>query len=113
MALAVYDLETTGLEPRYDQPVQFAAIRLNDDLQETDAVELVARPQNHILPAPAALLTHGRGIGKIFDAPLSNYELMAAIEAKAEAWAPCTWIGYNSIRFDEEFLRHSHYSALR
>jgi exodeoxyribonuclease-1 len=113
MAFAVYDIETTGLEPRYDQPVQFAAIRLDDDLRETDVVELIARPQNHILPAPGALLTHGRGIGTILEAALSNYELMAAIEAKADSWAPSTWIGYNSIRFDEELLRHSHYSALR
>jgi exodeoxyribonuclease-1 len=113
MAFAVYDLETTGLEPRYHQPVQFAAVRLDDDLHETDAVELIARPQNHILPAPGALVTHGRGIHTILGAPLSHYGLMAAIEAKAISWGPSIWTGYNSIRFDEEFLRHSHYCALR
>jgi exodeoxyribonuclease-1 len=113
MTYVVYDLETTGLDPRYDQPVQFAAVRLDDDLRETDAIELLARPQNHILPSPGALLTHGRGIRTILNAPLSHYQLMSAIEAQATSWGPVTWAGYNSIRFDEEFLRHSHYCALR
>ena len=27
-----YDLETTGLDPRYDPPVRFGAIRMDDDL---------------------------------------------------------------------------------
>jgi DNA polymerase III epsilon subunit-like protein len=113
MPFVLYDLETTGLNPRYDQPVQFAAVRLDDDLQEKDAIELLGRPQNHILPSPGALLTHGRGIQTILEAPLSHYQLMAAIEAQAAAWGQATWTGYNSIRFDEEFLRHSHYCALR
>jgi exodeoxyribonuclease-1 len=113
MSCVIYDLETTGLNPRYDQPVQFAAVRLDDDLNEVDAVELLACPQNHILPAPGALLTHGHGIQAILDAPFSHYELMAEIDALAAGWGPAIWAGYNSIRFDEEFLRHSNYCALR
>jgi exodeoxyribonuclease-1 len=113
MNYVIYDLETTGLDPRYDQPIQFAAVRLNDDLDETDALELLARPQNHVLPSPGALLTRGRGIQRILDAPISHYQLMAAIEAHAASCGPAIWAGYNSIRFDEEFLRHSHYNALR
>src|SRR4051812_29223099 len=95
MNYVIYDLETTGLVPRYDQPVQFAAVRLNDDLRETDAIELFARPQNHILPSPGALVTHGRGIRAILNAPLSHYAMMATIEETASAWGPATWAGYN------------------
>jgi exodeoxyribonuclease-1 len=113
MSHVIYDLETTGLDPRYDQPVQFAAVHLDDDLNEIDAIELLARPQNHILPSPGALLTHGRSIRSILDAPLSHYQLMAAIEVHTASWGSAIWAGYNSIRFDEEFLRHSHYCALR
>jgi len=58
-------------------------------------------------------LSHGRGIRAILDAPLSHYELMAEIEALGPRWGPAIWAGYNSIRFDEEFLRHSNYCALR
>jgi exodeoxyribonuclease I len=101
----IYDLETTGLDPRYDQPVQFAAVRLDEDLQETEVFELQARPQNHILPSPGALLTHGRGIRSILEAPLSHYQLMTAIEAFAAGSGPVVWAGHNSMRFDEEFLR--------
>src|SRR5215472_16640649 len=38
---------------------------------------------------------------------------MAEIEALGPRWGPAIWAGYNSIRFDEEFLRHSNYCALR
>jgi exodeoxyribonuclease I len=109
----IYDFETTGCAARYDQPLQFGAVRLDDDLREIDAIELVARPQLHILPSPNALLIQGRGIGAIVEAPLSHYQLMAKIEHVATLWGPSIWSGYNSIKFDEEVLRHSLYCALR
>ena len=109
----IYDFETTGRSPRYDQPLEFGAVRLDDDLREIDAIELIARPQLHILPAPSALLVHGRGMAAILEAPLSNYQLMTKIEHVATSWGPSIWSGYNSIKFDEEVLRHSLYCALR
>jgi exodeoxyribonuclease-1 len=112
-SLIVIDLETTGLEPRYDQPVQFAAIRLDSNLVEMENVNWLARPQNHVIPAPAALATHGRGIDQILSFAVSHYGLMGLIEELATRWAPAVWLGFNSLRFDDEFVRHGLYAALR
>jgi exodeoxyribonuclease-1 len=112
-SLVLFDLETTGLERRYDQPVQFAAIRLDANLGELDNVNWLARPQKHIIPAPAALATHGRGIDQILSAPLSHYELMTLIEELAIRWAPAIWLGFNSLRYDDEIVRYNLYAALR
>ena len=76
MNIAIYDLETTGLSTRFDQPIQFAAVRLDSDFREIQAVNLLARPQNHVVASPAALATVGRGIDEILSAPLSHYEVM-------------------------------------
>jgi exodeoxyribonuclease-1 len=111
--VGIYDFETTGLNPRYDQPIQFAAVLLDANLVEMETLNLRARPQKHIIPVPSALATHGKSIDEIFAASLSQYELMAEIETKVHAWTPATFMGYNSARFDDEFLRHSLYGALR
>ena len=51
-----YDLETTGISPAYDQPLQFAAIRTDLNLNEIERVEFRCRLAPHILPAPQALI---------------------------------------------------------
>jgi len=40
MTFAFYDLETTGTSPAFDQPLQFAAILTDSDLQEIEQVNL-------------------------------------------------------------------------
>jgi exodeoxyribonuclease-1 len=113
MNIVVYDLETTGLAVRFDQPIQFAAARLEAAFAEVETVNILARPQNHIIPSPAALATHGRSIGEILAAPVSHYELTAQLSDLTVKWSPAVWVGFNSLRFDEEMLRHSFYGGLR
>ena len=36
---------------------------------------------------------------------LSHYELIMQMLEKFSQWSPAIFIGYNSINFDEEFLR--------
>ncbi len=38
---------------------------------------------------------------------------MQEIQRLVEAWAPATWTGYNSMSFDENFLRQSFYQTLQ
>ncbi len=45
--------------------------------------------------------------------PLSSYELQAEVTRRFEAWSPAIFIGYNTIRFDEEMLRHGLFAALQ
>ncbi len=42
----------------------------------------------------------------------SVYEMICRLRAQMERWAPCTYLGFNSISFDEEFLRYAFYQCL-
>ena len=42
----------------------------------------------------------------------SHYEMLHQLEEKFVKWSPATFSGYNSINFDEEFLRNSFFKTL-
>lgn len=56
MAFVFYDLETSGISPAFDQPLQFAAIRTDDSFVEIERVNLRCRIAPHIIPSPQALI---------------------------------------------------------
>jgi exonuclease I len=56
MDFVFYDLETTGLSPAFDQPLQFAAIYTDENFVEKDRVNIRCRLAPHILPSPQALV---------------------------------------------------------
>ncbi len=114
MPFAFYDLETTGTSPAYDQPLQFAAVLADDDLKPLERVNMRCRLAPHILPSPAALAVTGVRIDQLADPALPNwFEMMRDIQRLIAAWAPATWTGYNSMSFDENFLRQSFYQTLQ
>lgn len=59
MTFVIYDFETTGTSPAYDQPVQFGAIVVDDDFAELDRVNLRCRLAPHIVPSPTAMVVTG------------------------------------------------------
>ena len=113
MAFVFYDLETSGTNTRFDQILQFAAIRTDADLVEKERVALSCRLDRHMVPHPEALCITERSLAQINDTRLpSHYSMMCAVARLLETWSPAVFIGYNSIRFDEEMLRHSLYRTL-
>ena len=114
MPFAFYDLETTGTSPAYDQPLQFAAVLTDDDLRPLKRVNMRCRLAPHILPSPGALAISGVQVDQLTDPALPSwFEMMQEIQRLVEAWAPATWTGYNSMSFDENFLRQSFYQTLQ
>ena len=114
MPFAFYDLETTGTSPAYDQPLQFAALLADDDLKPLKRVNMRCRLAAHILPSPQAIAVTGVPIDQLTDPALPSwFEMMQEIQRLVEAWAPATWTGYNSMSFDENFLRQSFYQTLQ
>lgn len=110
---AFYDFETTGTSPAFDQPLQFAAIRTDDDFNEIERVNIRCRLSRHILPAPWALAVTGISPEQLFDPNLPSwFEFSHQISALIARWAPATWTGYNSVTFDEEFMRQTFYQNL-
>jgi len=108
-----YDFETTGTSPAFDQPLQFAAIRTDDDLNPVDEVNIRCRLSPHILPAPWAMAVTGVTPSMLTDQSLpSLYEFSLELRNRIDAWSPAVFAGYNSISFDENFIRHTLYQNL-
>lgn len=108
MTFVFYDTETTGLRIGFDQIVQFAAILTDNDLREIDRFEVRSRLLPHVVPHPEAMLTNGLSIEELTDRGLpSHYEMVVALRRKLIEWSPSIFVGYNSMGFDEEMLRHA------
>jgi exodeoxyribonuclease-1 len=108
-----YDTETTGTIRDFDQILQFAAILTDDELNELDRFEIRCRCLPWVLPAPMALWVTGIHPAQLSDPALpSFYEMMGAIRERLEAWSPATFIGYNSIGFDEPLLQRAFWQTL-
>ena len=113
MKYVFYDTETTGTAKAFDQILQFAAVVTDADLNEVDRFEIRSRLEPHIIAHPGALVTNGITVDKLFDPSLpSHYEMVCKIRERLTAWCPAIFIGYNSIKFDEELLRHAFFKTL-
>ena len=113
MDFVFYDLETTGISPEYDQPLQFAAILTDENFVEKQRVNIRCRLVPHILPSPQALIVTGVTPDQLTDPSLpSLFEFSKEVFALTEQWAPAIWVGYNTMKFDEEVLRQSFYQNL-
>jgi exodeoxyribonuclease-1 len=100
-----HDYETSGRDPRVDRPVQFAGVRTDLELHEIEPpVNWLAQPAPDVLPDPESVLITGILPQHTAEHGLIEAELAARIEA--ELARPGTiGLGYNSIRFDDEFTR--------
>ena len=113
MDFVFYDLETTGISPEFDQPLQFAAIWTNENFVEKDRVDIRCRLAPHILPSPQALVVTRVTPDQLTDPSLpSLFEFSQQVAEFTERWAPAIWVGYNTMKFDEEVLRQTFYQNL-
>lgn len=105
-----YDIETTGLNSCFDQVLQFAAIRTDFGLNEIDRTEIQVRLNCDVIPAPAAIITHRIGVNQ-FQSGITEYEAIEKIHALFNTPATIS-LGYNTLGFDDEFLRFGFYRHL-
>ena len=114
MKFIFYDFETTGRNYNWDQIIQVGAVITNEDLDEIDKFECSCMLKPGIVPEPAALLVNKRIPGQ--DTNLSHYKLVKMMWEKFNYWineyGPVAFLGYNSINFDEEFLRRTFFKNL-
>ncbi|WP_319577467.1 exonuclease domain-containing protein [uncultured Desulfobacter sp.] len=105
-----YDIETSGLNPAFDQVLTFACIRTDLSLNEISRDDIVIRLRDDIVPSPGAFLTH-RLDAQTLETGISEYQ--AALKIHSLVNTPQTIsIGYNSLGFDDEFLRFLFYRNL-
>ena len=100
-----HDYETFGIDPRTDRPAQFAAIRTDADLNEMGPpINLFCQPAPDYLPDAQSCLITGITPQHCLQHGLPEHAFAARIHT--ELSQPGTiGVGYNSIRFDDEFTR--------
>lgn len=101
-----YDLETFGTDPRRTRIAQFAAIRTDADLKQIDEPwDFLVRPADDLLPSPIATLITGIAPQRALREGLTEVNAFARIFEAMSVPETCS-LGYNSLRFDDEFVRH-------
>lgn len=105
-----YDLETTGLNKAFDQVLHFAAIRTDMDFNELDRYELKVKLNPDVIPSPYAMLTHHMRLSDIAQG-INEYEAIRQIHRWMNEPGTIS-LGYNTLTFDDEFLRFSFYRNL-
>ena len=105
-----YDLETSGLNPAFDQVLTFAGIRTDARLQEIGRTRLTFRLRKDIIPSPKAVVTHCLTPADL-EGGLCEYPAARVLHDLFNTPATCS-IGYNSLVFDDEFLRFLFYRNL-
>lgn len=101
-----YDLETYGSDPRTTRIAQFAAIRTDADLNQIDTpISMFVKPADDLLPSPIATVITGIAPQDALRDGVSEAEIFALIFDEMARPDTCS-AGYNSLRFDDEFVRY-------
>jgi len=105
-----YDTETSGLNRSFDQILEFAAIRSDLGLNEIERFGVRIRLRPDVVPAPEALLVNRIRTDRLLSG-VCEYEGIRAIHSQVNRPGTIS-LGYNSIGFDDEFLRFSFHRNL-
>ncbi len=104
-----YDLETFGKNPFYDRIAQFAGLRTDDNFEPIgDPTVLYCRLSPDYLPDPGACMVTGITPENLPADALPEQEFINRILQEFSRPGTCV-CGYNSIRFDDEFIRNALY----
>ncbi len=103
------DYETWGIDPARDRAAQFAGIRTDTDLNIIGKpLVQYCKPADDMLPHPEACLLTGITPQTAFAEGVCEAEFMAEIHREFIQPGTCS-VGYNSLRFDDEFSRYGFY----
>jgi len=107
-----YDLETSGFNPRTQRIMQFAGQRTSLNLEPVgEPHDVLIELTGDVLPDPDAILVTGITPQRTKAEGLSEKQFLELFHE--EIAIPGTiFVGFNSIRFDDEFMRALHYRNL-
>jgi exodeoxyribonuclease-1 len=104
-----YDLETSGFSPKTARIMQFAGQRVDINLEPIDEPDNVfIKLTDDVLPEPEAVLLTGITPQKTIAEGITEAEFLAYFE-KHIVLPHTIFVGFNNIRFDDEFLRFTRY----
>jgi exodeoxyribonuclease-1 len=101
-----YDLETSGLDARNSRIMQFAGIRTDMELRSIgEPYNVLVKLNDDTLPSPEALMITGITPQQTVADGYTEAEFSQLLTD--EIFTPDTiTVGFNNIRFDDEFVRH-------
>lgn len=111
MTFYFYDLETFGINPKTARIAQFAGIRTDEQFNILSQDMFYAQPTGDSLPDPEACLVTGITPQLCAKKGLPEYQFIQKILGLFSQANTCI-LGYNNIRFDDEFIRHTAYRNL-
>lgn len=109
MTFYFYDLETTSGSPRDGRIMQFAGQRTDANLNPIGEPDnILVKLAEDVLPEPDAILVHGITPQKTLEEGITEVEFAKYFQSKI-AIKDTVFVGYNNIRFDDEFMRRLFY----
>ncbi len=107
-----YDYEAFGLNPINDRLAQFAGVRTDMELNIIgEPLMMYCKPADDFLPNPSSCLITGITPQKALADGLPEAEFIQRINQEFSQPNTCV-LGYNNLRFDDEFTRHTLYRNL-
>ncbi len=107
-----YDYESFGLSPMNDRLAQFGGVRTDEDLNIIgDPLMIYCKPADDFFPSPTSCLITGITPQKALAEGLPEVEFIRQINEQFSEPNSCV-LGYNNLRFDDEFTRHVLYRNL-
>ncbi len=104
-----YDLETSGISPREQRIMQFAGQRTDLSLKPIgEPIDVLISLTDDVLPDPDAILVTGITPQKTKQDGITEAEFLKTFH-KTVAMPGTIFVGYNTVRFDDEFVRYLHY----
>ena len=107
-----YAFETSSSNKSWGQIIQVGAILTNDNLEELDRYEARCRLNPGIIPEAMSLIVNKSSPKILKTSNLSHYQMIRQFVEILHRWGKATYIGFNSIDFDEEFLRSTLFKTL-
>jgi exodeoxyribonuclease-1 len=110
--LFFYDLETSGIRPDSDRIMQFAGQRTDYELKPIgEPINQLIRMTPDILPDPLAIMVHGISPQQTIDEGISEADFVHVFQTRI-VQPNTTFVGFNNLRFDDEFMRYFNYRNL-
>jgi exodeoxyribonuclease-1 len=104
-----YDLETSGINPRDARIMQFAGQRTDMQLKPIGKpFNILVRLTDDILPEPDAILITGITPQATLADGINEAEFLHIFQTEI-ATPDTIFVGFNSVRFDDEFMRFTLY----
>src|SRR5581483_2289566 len=105
MTFYFYDLETSGFSCRDDRIMQFAGQRTDMDLNSMGKPDnILIKLSSDVLPEPGAVLVHGISPQQASVKGITEAEFCRFLTSQVSK-KDTIIVGYNNIRFDNEFIR--------